>query len=177
MATLLLNKDFTGRWNVSNNKFGEQDFEDYMEQLQPEILKDLMGCSLYALFEADLVAQPDGRYVPQSLEFLNIYDEICTTNTLTTCCTDKHKSYGMVDMLKCMIRFYWLRDQKYKQTVSGTSIMDSENSVVIKSTHYGLTKQFNRGIESYHSIQCYMHKHESDYPKYSPTKKELATWL
>ena len=32
MATLLLNKDFTGRWNVSNNKFGEQDFEDYMEQ-------------------------------------------------------------------------------------------------------------------------------------------------
>lgn len=177
MSTLLLNSDFTGRWNVSNNKFGEQDFEDYMLELQPEILKDLMGCSLYSLFEADLVLEPSGRYVPQSLVFLDIYDEICTTNTTSPCCVNDHKSYGMVDMLKCMIRFYWLRDQKYKQTISGTSVMDSENSVVIKSTHYGLTKQFNRGIESYQAIQCYIHKHEDDYPKYSPSKKELATWL
>ena len=83
----------------------------------------------------------------------------------------------MVDMLKSMIRFYWLRDQKYKQTVSGTSIMDSENSVVIKSLHYGLTKQYNRGIESYNAIQCYIENKLKTYPKYKGKCKAFAGWL
>ena len=80
-------------------------------------------------------------------------------------------------MLKSMIRFYWLRDQKYKQTVSGTSVMDSENSVVIKSTHYGLTRQFNRGIESYQSIQCYINNNLTTYPDFNGCNKNKMSWV
>ena len=179
MASFILKSDFTGRWNVSLNKFGEEDLEMYIQSFEKEILTDLLGCELYPLFVADCVADADDRLIPQSPEYVAIYDEICD-DALSTCCCGKDthmESYGMVDMLKSMVRFYWLRDQKYKQTVSGTSVMDSENSVVIKSLHYGLTKQYNRGIESYKSIQCYIENNSTTYPTYKGRCKSFAGWL
>ena len=179
MANFILKSDFKGRWNVSLNKFGEEDLEQYIESYEEDILKDLLGCELYPVFLADCVADADGRLIPQSPEYLAIYDEICDTD-LSTCCCGKDvnlESYGMVDMLKSMIRFYWLRDQKYKQTVSGTSVMDSENSVVIKSLHYGLIKQFNGGMESYQSIQCYIENNKTTYPLYKGKCKSFIGWI
>jgi len=158
------------------NKFGEEDFEEYIQSYTPEILKDLLGWDLYDLFIADLLPDGDGRDVPQSPAYINIYEPI-DIDAFNLCCKDRMQSYGMVDMLKSMIRFYWLRDMKYKQTVSGTSVMDSENSVVIKSLHYGLTKQYNRGIESYQSIQCYIEKNDAIYPTYNGSTKNLTSWL
>jgi len=176
---LILTSDFVGRWNVSSNKFEEEDFQDYINSYTDDIMNDLLGCNLYTLFNADLLTDPDGRDVPQSVEYLNIYNAICDDSLSLCCCGNSVPltSYGMQDMLKSMIRFYWLRDQKYKQTISGTSIMDSENSVVIKSLHYGLTRQFNRGIESYQSIQCYIENNKITYPTYSGKCKELTSWL
>jgi len=178
MSQFILISDLKGRWNVSLNKYGEDDLELYIQSFEKEILTDLLGCELYALFIADCVADADGRLIPVSPEYIIIYEEICDTLSLISPCCDSGKmSYGMTDMLKSIIRFYWLRDQKYKQTVSGTSVMDSENSVVIKSLHYGLTKQYNRGVESYQSIQCYIINNESTYPTYSGNKKSLSGWL
>lgn len=177
--SLILESDFVGRWNVSSNKFEMEDFEDYIESFTNDIMTDLLGCNLYPLFQADLLTDPDGRSVPQSPEYLVIYNALCD-ETLSLCCCGNSvplTSYGMVDLLKSMIRFYWLRDQKYKQTISGTSIMDSENSVVIKSLHYGLTRQYNRGIESYQSIQCYIENNKTTYPTYSGKCKSLSSWL
>ena len=76
-----------------------------------------------------------------------------------------------------MIRYYWLRDQKYKQTVSGTAVMDSENSVIIKSLHYNLTNNINRGIKSYQSIQCYIGDNKTNYETYEGIKKEYSSWI
>lgn len=176
---LILISDFTGRWNVSLNKFGEDDLQEYIDSYTNEIMRDLLGCELMTLFSLDLVADVDGRDVPQTAIYIDIYAKICDDTLLTCCCgcDTNMDSYGMIDMLKSMIRFYWLRDQKYKQTVSGTSVMDSENSVVIKSTHYGLTKQYNRGIESYQAIQCYIDNNSTDYETYNGKCKSLVGWL
>lgn len=174
---IVLTSDFKGYWNVSENKFGTEDFELYIQMYQVEILKDLLGCSLYDLFVADLL-EVDGRDIPQSAIYLDIYNEICNENLTSLCCScTKHKSYGMVDMLKSMIRFYWLRDMKYKQTISGTSVMDSENSIVIKSLHYNLTNNINRGTESYRSIQCYIEDNKTNYETYEGIKKEYTSWI
>lgn len=161
------------------NKFGEEDLELYIESFETEILTDLLGCDLYPLFLADCVPDADNRLVPASPEYLIIYEAICNEALSACCCGNEiyKSSYGMVDMLKSMIRFYWLRDQKYKQTVSGTSVMDSENSVVIKSLHYGLTKQYNRGIESYKAIQCYIEYNKTTYPTYKGQCKSFNSWL
>ena len=175
---LVLTSDFKGRWNVSMNKFGEDDFQDYIDSWTTDLMTDLLGCEMLPNFEADLLPDADGRDVPQSAIYLNFYNAICDSDLVSCCCGSYAlHSYGMVDMLKSMIRFYWLRDQKYKQTVSGTSVMDSENSVVIKSTHYGLTRQFNRGIESYQSIQCYINNNKTTYPDYNGCNKNKMSWV
>jgi hypothetical protein len=176
MINIVLKEDFVGRWNVSMNKFGEEDFEDYIQSYSNEILLDLLGRELFDLFIADLTTDPSGHQVPTTQIYIDIFEAIdISSNDL--CCKDKQQSWGMVDMLKCMIRFYWLRDMKYKQTISGTSVMDSENSVVIKSLHYGLTKQYNRGVESYQTIQCYIEKNSTDYPTFDGTIREITSWL
>jgi len=176
MIDIVLKDDFVGRWNVSMNKLGETDFEDYIQSYSNEILLDLLGKELFDLFIADLTTDISGHQVPQTPIYIDIFNPIdIVTNNL--CCTNKAQSFGIVDMLKCMIRFYWLRDMKYKQTISGTSVMDSENSVVIKSIHYGLTKQFNRGIESYQIIQCYIEKNSLSYPTFEGRIKQLTSWL
>jgi|ETNmetMinimDraft_25_1059894.scaffolds.fasta_scaffold04160_11 hypothetical protein len=179
MSQFILIDDLKGRWNVSLNKYGEEDLEMYIQSFEVDILKDLLGCELYPLFLADCVPDADDRLIPVSPEYIEIYEEICDEALSTCCCGHETfmESYGMIDMLKSMIRFYWLRDQKYKQTVSGTSVMDSENSVVIKSLHYGLTKQYNRGIESYKAIQCFIESNKPTYPTYKGHCKSFAGWL
>lgn len=179
MSNFILKSDFVGRWNVSLNKFEEDDFQHNIDSYESEIFNDLLGCELYPLFLADCVADADNRLIPQSPDYLIIYNALCEDSLSLCCCGNPVPltSYGIVDMLKSMVRFYWLRDQKYKQTISGTSIMDSENSVVIKSTHYGLNNQLNRGIESYKSIQCYIENNKTTYPTYSGKCKSLSSWL
>lgn len=180
---LLLTEDFTGRYNVSLNKFEENDLMLYISDIQDIWLTDLLGCDLKALFDADLVADSEGRDVPQSAEYLAIYNAICDDD-LTCCCNyygtiidKKVKSYGMLDLFKSITRFYFLRDQKYKQTISGTVVSDNENSTVIKSLHYGLTKQYNKGVESYQAIQCYINKNKNTYPTYKGCNKNFLSWL
>ncbi len=175
---IVLTSDFKGYWNVSENKFGIDDFELYVQMYQVQILKDLLGCELYDLFIADLLPDADNRDVPQTPIYLDIYNEICSENLTSLCCScTSHSSYGMIDLLKSMIRYYWLRDQKYKQTVSGTAVMDSENSVIIKSLHYNLTNNINRGIKSYQSIQCYIGDNKTNYETYEGIKKEYSSWI
>lgn len=167
--------DFTGFYAISQNKFDKDALQAYIDQYEKDYLQDLLGCELYDIFIADL----DVNGVPQTVIYQTIYNELCVDESLYTCTCDKVKrSSGIKQMLKGFIYYHYIRDQRLKNTISGTIVNDNENSVQA-STNELITlihRRYNDSINSYKAIQSYIDYNFSTYPDYKGSCKDYIYW-
>jgi len=163
---------FTGVYKVSQTCFDELD--KYIDAYEETFLQDLLGCALFDLFQADLV-----NGVPQTQRFIDLFDKFCLDpdNVISfshTDCNKQYKSLGMKDMVTALIYFQYTRDNYIKNTDVGLMINEGETSALAGSGIFydDIYERWNRGIESYNSIQYKIYKESDTYPEYRGVSKE-----
>lgn len=164
MGLIIDKEDFTGKYAIAQNSF--TDIDSYITKYEEKYLIDLFGVELFKLFKASVTSQVPGPGV-----YKTIYDPILEDEGECI-----RKSEGIKTMLLGFVWFEFIRDQKYKATVSGHHVGATENSREASFDELNIYGRYNESIESYKTIQWYIEEHETEYPDYNGQCKGLAHW-
>lgn len=165
----LATTDFTGFYQVSNgNAYQDDKINTYIADAQPKFLRDLLGCTLYDLFIADLVND-----VPQTQRFIDIFDAFCTDDGNTN--GTQYKSDGIKAMLKGFTYYNIVRDSDFFNTISGNVKNTFSNSLSVTDFEAGTNERYNVALGTYQVIQWYICDNASVYPEYNGMDKEVVT--
>ena len=156
---------------IATNKHTSSGLQEYIDEVEVDILQDLLGCELYDLFAAD-IDPLTGKPVTQI--YLDIYNSFCLDESE---CYNQVKSEGMVKMIQKFIFFFYTRDQKVKNTTTGNIVNENEVSRETDFSSSRIYQVYNKGIKSYKAIQYYICDNESDYPKFNGERKQKTSWL
>jgi hypothetical protein len=156
--------EFTGKYAIAQNLYSE--LSSYITKYQDMYLINLLGAALYRLFKADQELPSEERNpIYQALidPILEDYEGKIM------------RSEGIKEMLKGFIYFEYCREQKYKNTPSGTVVNSAEISKESSDSYiYG---RYNEAIDSYRVIQWYITENKADYPTFNGVSKGFASWL
>lgn len=166
MANIVGIGDFEdGRNAIPLNSFQEDNFTEYISEIQSDFLFRLLGYELSNLFVADL----SSAGVPQTPKYLTIYQEL-----VSEIGCEEIRSLGMKEMFKGIVHFSWARDQFGKVDTTGVNRNESENSNNVTTLAYDLYTRYNKSIEMAWAIQQYICDNRSDYPEFKGQKLEMA---
>jgi len=166
--SIVTSEDFTGKKNISQNVFTAKDLDSYIEQFEKEYLIDLLGCQLYELFTTDLTTGTP--QIPEDQIYLSIFNDFCLDDNCGII-----KSKGIKQMLIDFIYFEYVRDQNYKNSISGTVKSSPEVSMLVSPTF--LNNIYNAAIETYSAVQYFICHNSDDYPSYNGQQGEKTSWL
>lgn len=172
MATFTSPEDYKGFYQISGNSFDQTELQLYIDEVEPEILRDLMGCDLYDLFVADLVGN-----VPQTQRFINIFNAFCIDNPSFH--NTQEKSKGIIEMLKGFVYFSYVKESDFANVITGNIKNAFSNSEQARSVEVGFNDRYNRAIVSYKAIQWYMCENTNgdEYPEENSLFKDFISWL
>ena len=161
MGLLIVKNDFVGKYELA--KSINDKIDSYIAKYENQYLRDLLGSELFALFEADVT-----NYLPQSAEFLTIYNPINTNvNDVEV------RSEGIKDMLLGLIYFDYERDNRYKSTNIGQTKNTPDSASNDFDLHH-LYERYNEAVKNYQNIQYYICANISDYPTYKGLNKSYT---
>ncbi len=155
-------------FDIANTRQSEKELHLMIDDVEEDILVDLLGCDLYDLFIADLTATTP--QTPQSAIYLNIFNKFCFDDSCGI-----HKSKGMRDMLMAFVYFNWHTYNPNKSTSTGIVRGDSENSNSVSPDAFGIYEKYNRGVDTYCSIQKYICDNSTDYPEFNGVPKRYTS--
>ncbi len=175
--------DYKGTVAISKNKYDKADLQLYLDELEPEYLKDLLGCDLYDAFVADLALAPVGQ--PTAQRFIDIYNAFCI-DIDTICYTydwyntyyayyslnSQNRSRGIKEMLKGFMYLEYVRDQEKTNSSVGVSKSKGVASDLIGANKAGLKKAYNKSIKDYWNIQYFICQDLTTYPEYNGIRKQ-----
>lgn len=166
MGLLIAKTDFTGKYKVAQNSY--TDIDSYIEKYEEIYLAELLGADLFALFKADV--NPTTKQ-PVTAIYLNIYNSFKTDegNCLIV-------SEGMKKMILGFIYFEYVRDEKFKATMSGIVVSANEVSRESGFTEFNLYSRYNESIDTYDSIQWYICKNKTSYTEFNGQSKSRSHW-
>jgi hypothetical protein len=166
-------EDFIGEVKISSNKYDEKDLMLYIQRYEQEILEELLGCDLATAFIADLDADNN----PTEQRFINIMNPFCIDDNMSVgflwdyayfyeCrndytgykCKIQWRSRGIRELLKSMIYFKYVRDQKVKNTVTGNVVNQNNVSREAQSGEMNLRRIYNDILKTKTAIQWYICK-------------------
>ena len=164
----LLPKDFDGYYDISKDSFTSGDLEVYINDLEPKILRKLLGVELYNLFLADL----DTNNVPQTAIYQAIYNafDIDYNKCIIS-------SVGMIDMLKGFVYYEYMRDSQFSSVISGKVKSEHANSKKASFVEFGLQERYNIAVQNACTIQWFIKENETDYPTYNGQDFDPQLWL
>ena len=155
MSDIIQITDFDGgEYAVPQNCYDESGFQAYLDKYEKKYLIELLGCELYGLFIADLVAG-----VPATQIYLDLFNDFCKDN-----CNSIIKSEGMKAMLIQLVYFYLVRDLPVKKSSTGVGFNVNEVTKGPTYSGFNIVEAFNEGVVNYAAIQWYIRDNSSDYP-------------
>lgn len=170
---ILQPSDFTENptYNIALTSTTESELPALIDQIEKDNLQELLGCDLYDLFIADLTN--DTPQTPQTQLYKDIFEAFCKDNVHCGI----QRSFGIRDMLMAFVYFAWHNYTYTQDTASGMVAIDSENSSKASPDAAGLFNKYNRGIQSYKSIQWFILDNPTIYPKFEGIRKEFTSYL
>jgi len=164
MATVLHLDDFeTGIFIIPLATKQELVLEEYLALVECEYLTKLFGVELYELFLADL----DPQGLPQTQRFIDIYIKFSIQPEDCNYGNPIYTSMGLIEMLKGIVYFLYVRGSFTKLTNNGPKLTDSENSVNIRHNEHDIFTWFNMSVEYWCAIQYRMRTESPDvYPEF-----------
>lgn len=166
MGLLITTQDFTGKYKIAQNSFSELDA--YINRYEAKYLIDLLGAELYKLFKNDINS---GTKQPNTPIYKTIYDPIL--EDVNGCIIN---SDGLKNMILGFVYFEYLRDEKFKSTVSGKVVNSSEISRESTFDESNVYSRYNESIATYNTIRYYISLHLEDYPLFNGVSKKFAHW-
>lgn len=120
--SIVLTSDFVGEVQISKNKFTASDLQSYIDRVEEDVLKELLGDTLYLSFKADSFGNDAGsrdRYkeLLNGLEYTNPDDSSLTIAYM-----------GLKRMLRLFIYAEYLPNQLYNNTIIGEVEGSSRNA-------------------------------------------------
>ena len=150
--SIVLTSDFVGEVQISKNKFTASDLQSYIDRVEEDVLKDLLGDTLYLLFKADSFGNDTGsrdRYkeLLNGLEYTNPNDSSLTIAYM-----------GLKRMLRLFIYAEYLPNQLYNNTIIGEvegSSRNAFNTAVSKVNETAEDRQ-RMGVDLYDAAQRFI---------------------
>jgi hypothetical protein len=167
MGILINSDDFkTGDTIIAGDAFTIAKITSAISVHEKQILSELLGVELCALFILDLSAG-----VPQTAKYLAIYNAFIKQDEKYL-----YSSIGMKELVKKWVRFHFVRTQPQSNTIQGNTISPGTIATPSIMSFTSLVLDYNKMIESYHSIQYFIEENIADYPTYKGIKKESMSW-
>jgi hypothetical protein len=174
--------DYVGEVKISSNQYDEKDLLLYIQRYEREVLESLLGCELADEFINDL--DVDNNSTEQ--RFIDINGPFCIDDNLNTgfmCCYSyfyeynytghgcriQWRSRGIKELLKSMIYFYYTRDQKVKNTITGNVVNQNNVSREASFAESNIKRIYNDILKTRNAIQWRICKNadDLDYTKYN----------
>jgi hypothetical protein len=120
--SITLTSDFTGEVNISKNKFTVADLQAYIDRVEEDVLKKMLGDTLYLTFKADSFGNDAGsrdrfKELLNGLEYTNPSDSAYTIDYV-----------GLKRMLRLFVYAEYLPEQVYQNTIIGEVEGSSRNA-------------------------------------------------
>lgn len=171
--------DFVGKVAQGKNEFTEPKQQLYFDRYEKRYLQDLLGCTMYDEFIADLDTAPNitPASVPTSQKFLDIFNEFCIDDGVGSGC--QRKSEGIKEMLKFFLFWEYARDNQFAMAITGATENNFSNSTLIKLAKTQAYENYNTAIETYQAIQWFIldNPNAHDYSNYNGESKDFTSWL
>tara|TARA_R100000951_G_C2611739_1_gene171435 strand:- start:324 stop:1058 length:735 start_codon:yes stop_codon:yes gene_type:complete len=120
--SITLTSDFTGEVNISKNKFTVADLQAYIDRVEEDVLKKMLGDTLYLTFKADSFGNDAGsrdrfKELLNGLEYTDPSDSTYTIDYI-----------GLKRMLRLFVYAEYLPEQAYQNTIIGEVEGSSRNA-------------------------------------------------
>ena len=163
MGILINKSDFIGDYELAKN--GQDNIDLFIQKYEQQVLSQLFGSALLALFQADLVNK-----VPATQIYKDIYDpfvkEIECTNV---------DYIGLKEMVLAYVFFYYSRKNPIKSGVNGAVVNQTEVSSQSNKTF--LLGYYNRAVRAYKIARYLLKISPEVYPTYAGIDKEYTSIL
>lgn len=161
MGLLISKTDFVGRFALPQSI--SDTITPYITEYEEKYLVDLLGASLFTLFEASVVSSvPTGVY-------LTIYNPIAEDYNYAVL-----RSRGIKNMLLDFVRWEYIIGTRDKMTDSGLVVSTNENVVNVDYSATSLYPKYNAAVNDWNTIQWYINQHLSDYSTFNGQPKMLS---
>lgn len=164
--------DYIGRYQIAKGSGNDEKIQTYIDSVEPNMLRNLLGCTLYDLFIADIDPITNK---PLTARFLSLYNEFHVDISIGS--GDQKRSLGMVEMLEGFVYYNFVGDSDFFNTISGNVSNQFSNSLPVNTMQIGLTERYNLGLQTYEAIQWFICENSTDYPEYNGIKLDVITWL
>ena len=154
MGLIIVKEDFVGKFDLV--KSINDKIESYITTYEESYLRELLGIDLFNLYKADVVS-----HLPVTASYLTITNPLFIEQSGYSIVSN-----GIKDMLLGFIFFEYVRDNKIKQSMSGSVVngVDSSNN---DFTQEFLFQRYNESIDIYKNIQLYIELNKATYPTYN----------
>ena len=158
-----------GKYELHSGIYEQAKIQAYIDKYEKIYLQKLMGIDLFNLFVADL-----DQGVPLSPLYLSLFDPIEYDRDL---CGEIVVSEGMIEMIKGIVYFQYLKDQTNQVWVSGSVRPSGENSENVSTLNMMIYTRYNEAIKSYKAIQTYICDNLTDYTEFNGKSLKTAYWI
>ena len=171
---MLTTSDFTGYFKLPFDNSSKEVVANIIEQTEFKYLVDMLGVSLYNEFIADLGLNPE----PTQQKFKNIFGNLFVKNNVVNLTDGTLASSGIKYMLKGFVYFTFANEFNIIASQTGFVSNKNENSEKPNQnfTLEMIEDRYNRGIDNYKAIQCYIKENLSIYPNYCGIDKDKTYW-
>lgn len=154
--------DFKGFYNISQQPALKADFQYFIEECQDEMFCSLFGLSGATHFVNDY-DEGSGTFGNDKYQF--IFDPFETEGDA---CCHSIKSLGIKKMLLCFTYSRYVAEYDERSTAGGhvrNGYSDSD-PLSFRDKFYNIERRYNKGVDIYNSILCYIINNIDDYPAF-----------
>lgn len=158
-----------GRFELHSGKYTQDEINDYIDNYERIYLVRLFGADLYNLFKADLT-----NGVPVNPIFVKLFEPF---EHDLHCGSDVLVSNGIIEMLKGLIYWQYLKDKMNQVTTVGVVKTQGENSTPGDAMNSLYQNRYNQAVNTYEAIQRYIIDTHSNYPTFNGKRLLKLSWF
>ena len=146
-------------------------FQQIIDEVESDVLQSMLGCDLYQLMIDDWNAPTVGEF--SEARFNAIFNAFCEDDN--DC--GQRRSDGIVKMLKYFMFFELVQATSNEVGMGGTQRTKTEVMTIVPNAHAGLHLKYNKGIQTYNTIQWKICEESALYPEENGIRKGFMSWL
>ena len=156
--------DYKGRFAITQHATNIQKIQDYINDVEPKIMNELLGVELYALFVQG--------YEDEEEIYTKLYNEFFENLPCGLI-----ESKGIIDMLKGFVYWNYYAEDYASVSAVGNTVKDGENSTRASDIEANLYTRYNTSVKTYQAIQTYILANLDVYPTFKGVHKQLINWF
>jgi hypothetical protein len=168
--------DFTGFYNISQNRFVKTDIETFISMYEGQYLDNLLGCELSSLLIADLDVLTN---IPVTARFLDLWNPFCEDTY--RCNQLYYRSTGIKDMLRAFVYYHYVNGQQQGNTIAGNVNQQVETAKQVSGNdnQFNVILRYNEGVKTFNVLQQRLILNSALYPEFKGqyNNKELMFFV